>query len=112
MTGARKLVLPTVQALCENRTLSYVRAHWLLFVALVTFFVGVTVFLFADLGRFPLVLWDESRLAVSALEMSVRGLSIVTTYNFAPDLWSTKPPLQIWFMAITLRIVSNPETDI
>lgn len=72
--------------------------------------LGAAVFLFADLGRYPLVMWDESRLAVNALEMYLRGLSIVTTYNFAPDLWNTKPPLQIWLMVFALHLIPDAET--
>jgi hypothetical protein len=54
--------------------------------------------MFIDLRPVPIVLWDESRLAVNALEMHLRGLSLVTTYEFSPDLWNTKPPLLIWLM--------------
>ena len=52
-----------------------------------------------DLPVFPIARWDESRLAVNAIEMHARGLSLVTTYGFRPDLWNTKPPLLIWLMS-------------
>ena len=55
------------------------------------------------------MLWDESRLAVNALEMSLTGPSIVTTFGFVPDLWNTKPPLLIWLMALSLQLIPNPE---
>jgi 4-amino-4-deoxy-L-arabinose transferase-like glycosyltransferase len=71
---------------------------------------GVALFLFADLGRRPVVMWDESRLAVNALEMSLKGLSIATTYDFKADLWNTKPPLQIWLMALSLHLIPDAET--
>src|SRR5262245_54445635 len=71
--------------------------------------VGAALFLFGDLGRFPIVMWDESRLAVNALEMTQQGMSLVTTYGFEPDLWNTKPPLQIWLMALALKTFSSAE---
>jgi 4-amino-4-deoxy-L-arabinose transferase-like glycosyltransferase len=57
----------------------------------------------------PLVLWDESRLAVNAIEMSQSGLSLVTTYGFQPDLWNTKPPLMIWLMVGSLKLFGPAE---
>ena len=51
------------------------------------------LFIGLDIAERPIALWDESRLAVNALEMRQRGFSLVTTYGFAPDLWNTKPPL-------------------
>jgi hypothetical protein len=72
----------------------------LLFAAL---FIGL------DIAARPIALWDESRLAVNALEMSQRGFSLVTTYGFAPDLWNTKPPLLIWLMAGAIRLFGARE---
>jgi len=57
------------------------------------------LFIGLDIAERPIALWDESRLAVNALEMRQRGFSLVTTYGFAPDLWNTKPPLLIWLQA-------------
>ena len=55
-------------------------------------FLGLAaVFLVSDIALHPIVLWDESRVAVNALEMSQRGFSLITTYGFKPDLWNTKP---------------------
>jgi 4-amino-4-deoxy-L-arabinose transferase-like glycosyltransferase len=88
---------------------AYARARRTTLLLAGIFVVGAALFLFADLGRFPLVMWDESRVGVSALEMSLRGLSIVTTYDFIPDLWNTKPPLVIWLMALALRVIPHPE---
>lgn len=56
-------------------------------------------FLFLDQRALPIQLWDESRIAVNAIEMHQSGLSIVTTYGFAPDLWNTKPPLLVWLIS-------------
>lgn len=62
------------------------------------------VFLFADGLAAPLALKDESRNANNALDMAISGFSLVTTYDFRPDLWNTKPPLVIWLMSGSLRL--------
>ena len=67
------------------------------------------LFLLADLGSYPIVLWDESRLAVNAIEMYLTGPGLVTTYNFEPDLWNTKPPLLIWLMTASMTLFGASE---
>ena len=57
----------------------------------------------------PIVLWDESRLAVNAMEMSQHCFSLVTTYGFRPDLYNTKPPLLIWLMVGSIRLLGPDE---
>lgn len=71
---------------------------------------------FYRLGSSPVLLWDESRLGLSALEMLNDGDWLVTKFMGQPDLWSPKPPLLIWIQAglfwafganeITLRLPS------
>ena len=73
------------------------------------FLALAAIFLASDLALHPIVLWDESRLAVNALEMSQRGFSLVTTYGFQPDLWNTKPPLLIWLEAGSIRLFGPSE---
>lgn len=67
------------------------------------------VFLFFDVHNVPIVLWDESRNVVNALEMRRSGLGLVTTYEFAPDLWNTKPPLLIWLMTASAALFGPSE---
>ena len=62
-----------------------------------------------DLPVFTINRWDESRLAVNAIEMRATGLSLVTTYGFHPDLWNTKPPLLIWLMTICMQVFGASE---
>jgi len=62
------------------------------------FLLVCALFLYWDAARSPIVLWDESRNIVSALEMRATGFGLVTTYGFSPDLWNTKPPLLIWLL--------------
>ncbi len=61
------------------------------------------------LAEMPITLWDESRLANNALEMAQNGLSLVTTYDGLPDHWNTKPPLLIWFMALSIQLFGATE---
>ena len=65
--------------------------------------------LFYRLDAAPLAVWDEARLANNALEMASTGLSLVTTYGGTPDHWNTKPPLLIWCMALTIRLLGANE---
>ena len=67
------------------------------------------LFMFVDPRTPPIIIWDESRLAVNALEMNQRGWSLVTTYGFAPDLWNSKPPLMIWLMNASLTLFGPSE---
>jgi 4-amino-4-deoxy-L-arabinose transferase-like glycosyltransferase len=59
-------------------------------------------------GAVPMLIWDESRNANNALEMSRNGHLLVTYFNGQADHWNTKPPLLIWFMALFLRLGFPP----
>ena len=67
------------------------------------------VWMCIDLPAFPINRWDESRLAVNAVEMPATGLSLVTTFGFRPDLWNTKPPLLIWLMSLCMSVFGPSE---
>ena len=56
----------------------------------------------------PMQIWDESRNANNAIEMSRSGYSLVTYFHGAPDHWSTKPPLLIWLMTLCFRLGLAP----
>jgi 4-amino-4-deoxy-L-arabinose transferase-like glycosyltransferase len=68
--------------------------------------------MFVDPRTPPIIIWDESRLAVNALEMHERGWGLVTTYGFVPDLWNTKPPLMIWLMNASISIFGVSELSL
>ena len=70
---------------------------------------AAAAYLFWGLPTPTLWPWDESRLAVNAIEMHARGLGLVTTYGFRPDLWNTKPPLLIWLMWGSMRLFGPHE---
>jgi 4-amino-4-deoxy-L-arabinose transferase-like glycosyltransferase len=56
----------------------------------------------------PLQIWDESRLANSALEMVRSGHWLIPSPGGVPDHWSVKPPLLIWQMAALMRVGLPP----
>jgi len=56
----------------------------------------------------PMALWDESRNANNAIEMTITGGWMVPTFDGSPDHWNTKPPLLIWIMALLLRSDIDP----
>lgn len=73
------------------------------------FLLACSVFLFADPKIPPVALQDEARNAINAIEMYIRGYSLITTFNFHPDLWNTKPPLLIWLMSASMSMFGPSE---
>lgn len=49
-------------------------------------------------------LWDESRQANNALEMSISNNFLYPTFNFEPEFWNTKPHLLIVLQALFIKI--------
>ncbi|NVO31602.1 ArnT family glycosyltransferase [Hymenobacter lapidiphilus] len=62
-----------------------------------------------ELGRNPIQLWDESRVAVNSAEMDQSGNWLVTRFEGKPDSWNTKPPLLIWLQVLSLRLLGYSE---
>lgn len=80
---------------------------------LVFVFILISFFpLFAFLGTLPLRTWDESRLAASAYEMTQTKNPLVVTFDYQPDHWSVKPPLNIWAQAISIKLFGVNETAV
>ncbi|MDX5346277.1 MAG: glycosyltransferase family 39 protein [Hymenobacteraceae bacterium] len=65
--------------------------------------------LFLHLNTLSLRMWDESRLAINAAEMSVNGNWLIPHYNGEPEMWSTKPPLMIWLQAGLMELIGINE---
>jgi 4-amino-4-deoxy-L-arabinose transferase-like glycosyltransferase len=65
--------------------------------------------LFYRLGTPVLFMWDESRYAVNALEMIESGDVIVPRWDGAPDLLNSKPPMAIWLMAASMKLLGPSE---
>jgi 4-amino-4-deoxy-L-arabinose transferase-like glycosyltransferase len=66
--------------------------------------VIISIPIFLNIGYYPIRLWDESRVAINAYEMYKNGNWIVTTFNYEPDMWNTKPPLLTWIQTIFLHV--------
>ncbi|PZN93028.1 MAG: hypothetical protein DCF31_13985 [Alphaproteobacteria bacterium] len=77
-------------------------SRWLVAAVLVTMLFA---FVLTDITWLDLNTWDESRLAVNAIEMLANGNRLVPTYGFAPDLWNTKPPLMVNLMATAMQLL-------
>ncbi len=79
---------------------------------LLLFLVLIYFPIFLHLERLPIRLWDESRLAANAWEMSQNGNFLVTYFDGAPDMWNTKPPLLIWLQVLCIKILGLRELSI
>src|SRR5262245_6456903 len=55
------------------------------------------------LGSEGLTEWDESLYATSALEMVRSDAWVATTFDGALDYSNSKPPLNVWLLALSLR---------
>jgi len=77
--------------------------------AILMFLFVSAMFLFADATIPPVALRDEARNAINAIEMYLGGFSLVTTFEFRPDLWNTKPPLMIWLMSASMSLFGPSE---
>jgi len=69
--------------------------------------VAVMILLFRN-SAVPMQIWDESRNANNAMEMSRNGHLLVTYFHGMPDHWNTKPPLLIWCMDLFLQLGLPP----
>lgn len=77
--------------------------------ALIALLIVISIPLFVHLDKLPFRLWDESRLAANAYEMSKDGNLVVTHYDGEPEMWSTKPPMMIWLQVCCIKILGFNE---
>jgi 4-amino-4-deoxy-L-arabinose transferase-like glycosyltransferase len=84
----------------QNRTADFGCIGLLLLIAL-------AILLFRN-SAVPMQIWDESRNADNAMEMSRNGHLLVTYFHGVPDHWNTKPPLLIWCMNLFLHLGLPP----
>ncbi len=59
---------------------------------------------FSFLGAPVIRIWDESRLAINAIEMADSGNPLITTYQGVPETWNTKPTLMVAAQAICIKL--------
>src|SRR5689334_14450467 len=55
------------------------------------------------IGHEMVQVWDESLYAISAGEMLASGNWIGTTFLGSLDYYNSKPPLQIWLVALSFK---------
>jgi 4-amino-4-deoxy-L-arabinose transferase-like glycosyltransferase len=60
----------------------------------------------------PIQMWDESRNAISAMEMMNNGDWFVRHYIGAVDTWETKPVLLLWLQIICFKILGINELSV
>ncbi len=60
-----------------------------------------------NVNALPLQIWDESRSAINALEMLANGNYFVPHFNGEPDLWNLRPPLVVWFKALSFKFFGH-----
>jgi 4-amino-4-deoxy-L-arabinose transferase-like glycosyltransferase len=78
-----------------------------------TFVVAFTsLVLLYNIQAYPIALWDESRLAINAIEMAQNNNFLVTHYQGEPDFWNTKPPFLIILQALCIKIFGITELAI
>lgn len=70
------------------------------------FFVSVTIIFLCvyNLSTLPIRLWDEGRVVENAFEMFLSHDFWVPTFDYKPEMWSTKPPLVLWEQCVSMAI--------
>lgn len=56
-----------------------------------------------NINGLPMQIWDESRSAINAVEMLANGNYFVPHFSGEPDLWNLRPPLVVWFKALSFK---------
>lgn len=72
----------------------------------------ISIPLYIGITGYPIFQWDEARSAINTYEMLQNNNFIVTHFNGAPDMWSTKPPLLIWFQVFFSNIFGINELSL
>ena len=61
--------------------------------------------LFVKLDSFSVRYWDEAMFAVNAYEMAHTAEYIVPSVEGSPDMYNSKPPLQLWAQAFFIKAI-------
>lgn len=67
---------------------------------------------FQHLNSFHILNWDESMFAVNACEMIRNHNFIGLFYKNLPDLFNSKPPMQIWVQVLFIKLIGFNELAI
>lgn len=82
------------------------------FIIYILLFIVLYFTFFQHLDSFHIRNWDESMFAVNAYEMSNNHNYIVPFYKNVPDMWNSKPPLQLWFQVAFIKLIGYNELAI
>jgi hypothetical protein len=93
------------------------KSNWLFTVIIqYRFLISIVLVCFAcyfaffwNLDALSIQTYDEGRQAVNAIEMAQNGNYLVSYFNGKPDTWSTKPPLLIWLIVASMKLVGYNE---
>lgn len=78
------------------------------FTVLVWVVLGVAALnLFFALTTETVAEWDESLYALSATEMLDSGNWLVTTFDGKVDYYNSKPPLNVWILALSFKVLGT-----
>jgi len=61
--------------------------------------------IFWKIDSLPIIQWDESRFALTALEITQSGNPLIPLYEGKPDFWNSKPPLNAALQAGCMNIL-------
>lgn len=75
-------------------------------------FICLYFVFFQHLDSFHILNWDESMFAVNACEMIHNHNFIGLYYKNIPDLFNTKPPLQVWLQVLFIKFIGYNELAI
>jgi 4-amino-4-deoxy-L-arabinose transferase-like glycosyltransferase len=89
--------------------MKFIREHYV-YIAILAVLIYFAVFLHLD--SLPFRMWDESYLATHTYEMARNHDYIVTRSFGAPEMSNTKPPLVIWCMVASTKIIGFNELGI
>ena len=78
-------------------------------VCLLIFVIACYPIFFFRLHLPSIRMWDESRRAINAFEMTINGNWLVTHYDGKPEMVGTKPPLLIWCIALSMKVFGYNE---
>lgn len=94
-------------------TFNLTRANNLIYLLYVILLVLFSYYAFFYLlGEKTLHIWDESRNAASAVEMTENGNVLAPTFDGKIDMWNTKPPLLIAAQALFVKAFGISEHSV
>jgi 4-amino-4-deoxy-L-arabinose transferase-like glycosyltransferase len=79
---------------------------------LIVLLTAVSFPLFLHLDYMPVRMWDESIMAVNAIEMIDNHNYLVTYFYGEPDVSNCKPPLMIWCITLFSKILGFSELSL